>query len=105
MSNEIEAPELLTKHADERRQYSMDFSADMTSAETIEESSPSPAVTSTLRGGGTSDLTIDTIAVSGQTVTFWVDGGTDHKRYRIKVAITTSSGQELVGIGKLEVKE
>ena len=92
-------PDTLTKQPYEYRQYSMDFSALMTTGETID----SYSITSELIGGGTSDLTIDNAASSGQTVTFWIDGGTERGRYKIECRAVTSIGQKLEADGILRV--
>lgn len=90
-------PDTLEKQPYERRQYSMDFTALMTTGETIS----SYGVTSEVLGGGTSNLTIDTIAVSGQTLTFWIEGGTSRSRYKIECRVVTSIGQQLEADGIL----
>lgn len=97
---EVVANELLLKDPDEKRFYSLDFSALMASDETISTISE---FSSLVIGGETSDLTLTSSAISGQTVTFWVASGTNAKTYRIKVKITTSAGQILVGYGTLKV--
>jgi hypothetical protein len=92
-------PDTLTKQPYEYRQYSMDFSALMTTGETIS----TYTVTSELIGGGTTDLVIDTIASSGQIITFWIDGGTQRNRYKIECRVVTSIGQKLEADGILRV--
>jgi hypothetical protein len=94
------APENLCKQAAEKRQYAMNFANLMATAETISSIS---SVTSELRGEGTTDLTISSTAISGQTVVMWIAGGTKAHAYRIEVIITTSGGQILEGDGILKV--
>lgn len=101
----VTATNTLYKQPFDKRQYSMDFSNLMSTGETIEESSPAPVVSSEKMNGDATDLTIDTVAVSGQTVTFWVDAGTNHQRYRVEVQIETSGGQKLEGDGILVVTD
>jgi len=89
------ASETLYKKAGEKRRYSMDFSDLMVSGETI---SGTPTVTD-----ASSDLTISGITVSGQSVLAWIAGGTKPKKYTVVITLTTSSGQILIGEGKLEI--
>ncbi len=100
----VTADERLCKQPDEKRQFSMDFSSLMTTAETIEASSPAPTVTSTTTASDAVALTIETIAVSGQTITVWLSGGTHCASYRIEFKITTSTAAILVGDGILDVR-
>ena len=94
------SPQNLIKQAEERRQFSMDFSNLMASDETITAIS---SVTSELRGEGTTDLTIDTETISGQTITMWIEGGLKACVYRVEVTITTSGLQTLQGDGLLKI--
>jgi len=50
------------------------------------------SVNSEISGGGTTDLTIDSPTIVGQTVTMWISAGTICNRYRVEVAILTSTG-------------
>ena len=90
----------LVKQVEETRQYAFDFSNLMASDETITVVS---TPTSELRGGGTSDLTITNEAISGQTVTMTISGGTKAHVYRVEVIIQTSGSQILQGDGLLRV--
>ncbi len=90
----------LIKQAQETRTYSMDFSNLMASTETI---SSITSVTSELRGGSTSDLTIASEAISGQTVTMVISNGTKSNTYRVEITITTSGLQILQGDGLLKI--
>lgn len=96
----VTAPQNLPKQASEIRTYSMDFSNLMASDETIATIS---SVSSELRGGGTSDLTLSSETISGQTVEVTISGGTKAKTYRIEIIITTSGGQTLEGDGLLRI--
>ena len=90
----------LIKQAQETRTYSMDFANLMASAETI---SSIDLVSSELRGGGTSDLTITSETISGQTVTMIIASGTKSNTYRVEITITTSGLQILQGDGLLKI--
>ncbi len=101
----VTAPQQLVKQPTETRTFSIDFSALLASGESIKSSGPAPVVTSQFAGGATTDLTIGTPAVVGNTVEFTIAGGTDCERYRIECLITTSSGQILEGDGILKVRD
>jgi hypothetical protein len=106
MSQNITAPEYLIKQPNEKRQYTMDFSNLMAAGELIEESSPAPSVSFEDRGGGGStDLTITGVEVSGQNVNMWISGGIHARTYRVEVLIETNGGQILEGDGKLKVTD
>lgn len=98
----LSAKQIVKKQPSETINVSMDFSNQLASDETI---SSIVQVTSELRGEGTSDLTITNEAVSGQTVTMTIAGGTNRKVYRVEVQITTSASQTLEGDGQLKVEE
>ena len=99
----VTASEILCKQPDEKRMYSMDFSNLMTTAETI---ASIDATTQTYRSRETTtDLTITSTAISGQTVTMWIAGGVHRQTYIVEVTITTSAGQILVGDGLLRITE
>ncbi len=96
----------LKKKADETLHFDMDFTNRMATGETIEDSSPAPAATQTRQGGTAStDLTIGSLAVSGQTVTMTISGGTDGRKYKVNILITTSTGQILSGDGILSIRD
>jgi len=97
------ADETAVKQPSEKRMFTMDFSAKMNTAETIEATTPAPAVTSTMSCDGVSDLTITDINITGQLVTMLIAGGTSGIRYRIAVVITTNLGYILEGDGILKV--
>jgi hypothetical protein len=94
------APQNLVKQASEKRQYTMNFANLMSTNETI---SNIDSVTSELRGGGATDLIITNEAISGQTVTMWIEGGTKAHTYRVEVIITTNGSQILEGDGLLKI--
>lgn len=87
---------VLLKHPDDVRQYSMPFAAFMEDDETILTKS----VTSSPTG-----LTITDDTIVSQSVTMTIADGVRLKDYRVKVTITTSAGQTLVGIGILKVRD
>lgn len=101
----VSAPQTLFKKSTETRLYIMDFSNLMVSGETIESSSPAPAVTSERMGGGTSTLSITSVGISGQAVTMTIASGTNGARYQVNTLISTSSGQILDGDGVLVVRD
>lgn len=97
--SELTAPQQHTKQPGETIKYTMDFSAWLASTDTITD----PVVTSELRSGcSSSDLTISSVAVSGQTVTMLISGGVAGKVYRIEVTVT-SGVQTLEGDGILKI--
>jgi len=100
-SYSVVAPQILTKQPWEKRYYSMDFENLMVSGETIS----TKVVTSEVLGGGTTDLSITSDIISGQTVEMWIESGTHAKRYRVEVRVTTSLGQKLEGDGILKVRD
>ena len=93
------APQNLCKQSQEIRTYIMDFANLMVTGETIQTKS----VSHELRGGGTSDLSITSDTVVGQTVTMVISGGTKNATYRIEVTITTSASATLQGDGLLKI--
>lgn len=98
-TNELTAPQLLTKQPGETKKFSMDFSNWVAVGVTLS----SPLIESELVGGGTSDLTITSLQISGQQVLFMVAGGTQAKSYIIQVTVTTNEGEVLQGDGMLRV--
>ena len=99
------ADEVVTKQPSEKRPYTMDFSAKMGSSETIEASSPAPAVTAITLCEGVADITISGVTIAGQIIQMWIESGTSGARYRVEVIITTSTGQILEGDGILKVSD
>ncbi len=99
------ALETAVKQPSERRQFVMDFSAKMSTTETIEITTPAPVATSVKLCGDVSDLTIETPTISGQNILMWITGGTSVTRYRVEVVITTSTGAILEGDGILKVSD
>jgi hypothetical protein len=79
----------------------MDFSALMATSETI---TSIDSVTSEKRGGGVSDLLIDSTGINGKTVEMYIGGGTDYETYRIEILITTPN-QILQGDGLLKITD
>lgn len=101
MSTTTTSSNYLVKAPSERRYYSMDFSALMGTSETISSIS---SITSEKRGGGVSDLLIDSTGINGKTVEMYIGGGTDFQTYRIEVLIQTPS-QILQGDGLLKITD
>lgn len=98
----------LIKRSPEVRTYTMDFSRlpELVNGDTIdtitsltptEESLPDASVDLT--------LTDQTVAGSGQTVTFTASGGTSGLIYKITVVVVTVGGATLCGVGYLEVND
>jgi len=81
----------LTKQPSESRIYAVNFSANLTTGETI-VASPVPVVTPTPSG-----LTITSVAPdsTGKKVQFRIAGGTDGVQYKLTVTATTSLGNAL----------
>lgn len=86
----------------ERFYYCMDFSNNELVAPG-DSISGTPTVNSEIRGGGTSDLTIEDVSSSGLYVCCWISGGTKHKNYKVEFQATTSNGAELEGDGHLRI--
>lgn len=97
----VTASETLTKQPSEKRQFSFDFSNVMATGETI---SSIDETVSEKMNGATSDLVITLPAISGQTTTLWIAGGTNNTRYRVEMEVTTSAGQIIRADGILSVK-
>lgn len=95
------APNILCKAPSERRYYSMDFSNLMSDNETIDSI---VSVTSEKRGGGVSDLLIDSTGINSKVVEMYIGSGSDYSTYRIEVLIDTSI-QRLQGDGLLKVSD
>jgi hypothetical protein len=89
------ATQKLCKKAGETRRYSMDFETLMIEAETIVGT---PTVVD-----ATGELTISSIAISGQTVLATIAGGVRGKTYSVVYTVSTSGGQILIGEGPLAV--
>ena len=92
----VTAPEVLIKQPGETRQFSMDFSSLLGSAETLSTS----AVTASPSG-----LTLGVTSISGGTVLFSVAGGTHGVKYRIEVTVNTSASAVLIGDGILRIQD
>lgn len=91
----------LVKQPSESRVYAVDFSANLTSSETI-AASPAPTVTATPSG-----LTITSVAsdTTGKKVQFRVSGGTNGIQYKVTSVVVTSLGNTLEEEGILIVKD
>lgn len=87
---------------DERYYYCMDFITNnfLPTGDTL---TGTPVVVSEVRGGGTSDLTIEDVAISGLYVCMWVSGGTAHKTYKVEVRASTNSGANVEGDGFIRI--
>lgn len=89
----VTASEHLLKQPGEKRKFSIDFSNILGDANI----SGTPTFTSTTLGGETSDLVLDFISVSGDSVFFYAESGTHAVRYRGETTIETDDGQRLIG--------
>jgi len=98
----VTAPELLVKQPADVRQYTMDFSNLLASNESLESLT---SITHTVRGGGVSDLTVNSTSISGNTIAFWISGGTDNTTYRLEILVVTTASQTLEGDGLLSVRD
>jgi hypothetical protein len=98
----ITANQRLCKQSIERRKFSMDFAALLSSGETI---SGIASVTSEKIDGGATDLIITNSSVNGTKVEMFIEGGTSGMTYRIEVTITTNGSQILQGDGILYVSD
>lgn len=87
---------VIDKQPGETLNVSMDFS-NYVSGSDITLSSP--VLTSSPSG-----LTCGSPAVSGQSITFTVSGGTDGQNYRLQVTVDTSDSEVLIGDGILKVR-
>jgi len=87
---------------DEKFYYCMDFDTPEFTAggDTI---SGTPTVTSEVRGGFTSDLVIEEVAVSGLYVCMFISSGTPHCTYKVEVRANTTNGLKLEGDGFIRV--
>lgn len=92
----------LTKQAYEERIFQFDFSGKMASGSTL--SSP-VSVVSVSQGNvvGSTNITIGSIGVSGQTLQATYIGGTDGETYKITAKAIDSAGQKLELDGLLRV--
>lgn len=92
---------IISKKAAEKLAVGMDFSMWMGDDATI--TNITSVTVTECAGEVSSDLIITSQTVSGQTVAFFVSGGTAGIRYNIEVIITTSEGEILAGDGTLVV--
>ena len=102
MTCSVTAPERVVKQPSEVRQYIMQFANILASGETI---STIVSVDHEIRGGGTSDLTVENQVNTTNAVSVWISEGTDNTTYRIEIKVTTSSGQTLEGDGLISVRD
>ena len=87
----------LTKQPDEVRLFGMDFSNKMVKNEVImsvDSTESSPA-----------GITFTGTTIDSQIVNILCTGGTEKKKYKITVKITTGTGQSLENEGYLDVVE
>lgn len=97
----VTAPTVLYKQPSEVRTYTMDFTNLLGDATIASISS----VTSELRGGGTSTLSLGPAEAdeTNKKVIFIVSGGAHRNTYRIEIIIISSDSQTLEGDGLLTV--
>lgn len=98
-SNEIYAPQLVTKQSGEKRKLLMDFTNWIDTGVTIS----STTLESEKNSGEESDLIITDSTISGKKVIFNIRGGTHAQNYKIKITVNLSDGQILIGNGMLRV--
>lgn len=98
----ITANQRLCKQPAEKRKFSMDFAALLSSSELI---TGITSVTSEEINGGVSDLTITGQAINGTKIEMFIEGGTSGITYRVEVTITTNGSQILQGDGILYVSD
>jgi hypothetical protein len=101
MSN-ITANQRLCKQPGEKRRFSMEFAALLSSGETITSIA---SVTSEEIDGGVSDLTITGETINGSKIEMYIEGGTSGLTYRIEITINTNASQILQGDGILFVSD
>jgi hypothetical protein len=88
----------IDKQPFEVKDYSFDFSAELEPGETI--SLLSCIATNRVTGVDTSATIISSDPapmVSGMTVIFWLQNGTDGERHNLNIRVQTSKGQKLEG--------
>jgi len=91
------ATNVLTKQPTETRLMTMSFSSSMAVGETIvsiDNMSTTPA-----------GVTLGATSTLPQSAALLISGGTDNKKYKIQIKITTSLGQVLENEGYLEVRD
>jgi hypothetical protein len=98
----ITANQRLCKQPVEKRKFSMDFSALLSSAEILTSIT---SVTSEEINGGVSDLTITGQTINGTKVEMFIESGTSGITYRVEVTVTTNGSQILQGDGILFVSD
>ena len=85
----------LTKQPSESRLYDMDFSANLSTSETI------TSVSSVM--SDTAGLTIGVPVASGKKAQVRISGGTADVRYKLTFIVVTSAGNTLENDGVLQV--
>lgn len=91
------APATLYKQPSESRLFSFEFSANMSSGETIS------SITSVI--AAPTGVTLGTPTASGTKVQVRISGGTNNTQYTITGIVVTSLGNILEGEGYLVVKD
>lgn len=97
MSNCLEADQILVKSAAGERTFGFDFSAALSTGETItgQDHSVSPSTSPA--------LVIVQESSSGSETQVMLRGGASDKDYTITAQVTTSNNQTIVATGKLRV--
>jgi hypothetical protein len=101
MSN-LTANQRLCKQPAEKRKFSMDFAALLSTSEVITTIS---SITSEEINGDTSDLIISGQNINGSKVEMFIESGTSGKTYRVEITVSTNGGQILQGDGILYVSD
>lgn len=89
----------LIKQPNESRLYSMDFSANLASGETIS------SITSVTPEPTGPTISSEAVSSDGKSANFRIAGGTDGESYKITVIVVTSSSNTLEDEGILLVKD
>jgi hypothetical protein len=88
------------KHPAEVVDYALDFAGWLVGAETLATLTSCTATTGlTVAGSPTAP------AISGDTVVFWLSGGTSGTTYRVEVVVVTSGGRTLVADAEITVTD
>lgn len=95
----------ITKHSTEIRTRSVDFDEKVPTGVTISSATIAAVELPTLTDRASTVLQSTTGTVSGTTVSFIAKAGTSGTRYKITVTATLSSGDKLVAIVFMTIKD
>ena len=90
----------LVKFPEESRGYAFDFSPqiEVAAGATL---TGTPTVTPSRIEGAGNQLSISSIAISGQTVTMRISGGSNNSVHQIVCSVSTNAGDTLSAVGLL----